>query len=64
MIFNLVLKDERVEQCLRSCGSEFQLWGSKAKEGAKATSLAFVFSDFQHTGVRRRAPCTRRSVDM
>ena len=29
--------------------------GSKAREGAKATSLAFVLLDFQHAGVRRRA---------
>ena len=25
----MALKDDRVEQCLRSCGSEFQMWGSK-----------------------------------
>ena len=28
---------------------------SKAREGAKAMSLAFVLLDFQHAGVRRRA---------
>ena len=38
--------------------------GSKAREGAKAMSLAFVLLDIQHAGVRRRAQCTRRSVDM
>ena len=27
--FRLALKDDRVEQCLRSCGSEFQMWGPK-----------------------------------
>ena len=27
--FSLALKDGRVEQCLRSCGSEFQTWGPK-----------------------------------
>ena len=27
--------------------------GSKAGEGAKATSLAFLLLDFQHMGVRR-----------
>ena len=26
-IFNLVLKGGRVQQCLRTCGSEFQMWG-------------------------------------
>ena len=29
--------------------------GSKAREGAKVMSLAFVLLDFQHAGVRRRA---------
>ena len=29
--------------------------GSKAREGMKAMSLAFVLLDFQHAGVRRRA---------
>ena len=38
--------------------------GSKEREGAKAMSLAFVLLDFQHAGVRRRAWCTRPSVDM
>ena len=28
---------------------------SKAREGAKAMSLAFVLQDFQHVGVRIRA---------
>ena len=25
----MALKDDRVEQCLRSCGSEIQMWGPK-----------------------------------
>ena len=29
--------------------------GSKAREGAKAMTLAFVLLDFQHAGDRRRA---------
>ena len=29
--------------------------GSKARDGAKDMSLAFVLLDFQHAGVRRRA---------
>ena len=29
--------------------------GSKAREGAKAMSLAFLLLEFQYTGVRRRA---------
>ena len=52
----MALKDHRVEQCLRSCGSEFQVWGPKEeRERAKAMSLVFVLLDFQHAGVRRRA---------
>ena len=27
--FRLALKDDRVEQCLRSCGIEFQTWFPK-----------------------------------
>ena len=54
--FSAALKDDRVEQCLRSCGSKFQIiMGSKAREGAKAMSLAFVLLDFEHAGVRRTA---------
>ena len=53
--FSLALKDDWVEQCLRSCGSEFQMVGFKAREGAKAMTLAFVLLDFQHAGDRRRA---------
>ena len=41
------------------------MWaGSKAKESAKAMSLAFLSLDFQHAGVRRRAYCTKRSVGL
>ena len=38
--------------------------GPKARSGAKTISLAFVLLDFQHAGVRRRACCTRRDIDM
>ena len=31
----LALKDDGVEQCLRSCGSEFQLWDSKQEKARK-----------------------------
>ena len=30
--FSLALKDDRVEQCLRSYGSEFQMWGPKQEK--------------------------------
>ena len=43
-------------QCLGSCAGELiPNVGSKARECAKAISLAFVLLDFQHAGVRRRA---------
>ena len=31
----MALKDDRVEQCLRSCGSEFQMWGPKQEKVRK-----------------------------
>ena len=31
-VFNLALKDDRVEQCLRSCGIEFQMRGPKQEK--------------------------------
>ena len=34
-VFSFSLKDDRVEQCLRSCGSEFQTWGSKQEKVRK-----------------------------
>ena len=48
----MVLKDDRAEQSLRSCGSEFQInVGSKAGKGVEAMNLAFVLLGFQHVGV-------------
>ena len=38
--------------------------GSKAREGAKAMSLAFVLLDFQQADVREERSVRRRSVDM
>ena len=34
-VFSLVLKDDRVEQCLMSRGSEFQMWGPKQEKVRK-----------------------------
>ena len=34
-VFSLALKDDRVEKCLRSCVSEFQLWGPKHEKARK-----------------------------
>ena len=33
--FSLALKDDRIEQCLRSCGSEFQMWGPNQEKARK-----------------------------
>ena len=35
MVFSLALKDDRLEQCLKSCGSEFQMWGPKQEKVRK-----------------------------
>ena len=42
-VFSLALKDERVEQCLRSCGSEFQMWGPKQEKVRKPGVLRLDF---------------------
>ena len=53
----------------QGCAVSKVLWewipnvGSKARESTEAMRLAFVLLDFQHAGVRRRAQCTRWSVD-
>ena len=31
-VFSLALKNDRVEQCLRSSGREFQMWGPKQEK--------------------------------
>ena len=31
-VFSLALKDDRVDQYLRSCGGEFQVWGPKQEK--------------------------------
>ena len=60
--FQFGFKDDRVEQCLRSCGSEFQMWGPKQEKVQKAMSLAFVPLDFQHAGVSMRVPVYLENV--
>ena len=39
-------KDDRVEQCIRSCGSEFQMWGPKKEKVRNPLGLAFVLLVF------------------
>ena len=34
-VFSLALNGDTVEQCLRSCGSEFQMWGPKQEKEQK-----------------------------
>ena len=46
-VFRLALKDDRVEQCLRSCGSEFQMWDPKQGKVRKPRVLrlyCWIFS--------------------
>ena len=46
-VFNLALKDDRVKQCLRSCGSEFQMCGPKQEKVQKPWVLGlycWIFS--------------------
>ena len=40
---SLALKDDRIEQCLRSCGSEFQMWGPKQEKVQKLRVLHNLF---------------------
>ena len=35
-VFSLALKDDRAEQCLRSHGSELQMWGPKQEKVRKS----------------------------
>ena len=35
MVLSLALKDDRDEQCLRSCEGEFQMWGPKQEKVRK-----------------------------
>ena len=36
----MALKDDRIEQCLRSCGSEFHMWGPKQEKLKDRRSLS------------------------
>ena len=44
--FSLALKDDRVEQCLRSCGSKFQIWGPKQEKVQKPYFCCFFLLVF------------------
>ena len=43
MVFSLALKDDRFEKCLRSCGSEFQMWDPKQEKVQKLGVLRLYF---------------------
>ena len=49
----MALKDDRVEQCLRSCGSEFQMWGPKQADFNKNI-------DFIHKRSQPRIFCLQK----
>ena len=63
-VFSLALKDDGVEQCLRSCGSEFQMWGPKQEKVQKPYTLRLYCWIFKYACVRRRAQWMRRNVDL
>ena len=50
-VFSLALKDDRVEQCLRSGGNEFQIWGPMLlfHNQMSHTFSEFCFVKNQHT---------------
>ena len=43
-VFSLALKDNRVELCLRSCGSEFQML-VQSKRNVDDTSVSLALND-------------------
>ena len=49
----MALKDDGVEQCLTSCGSESKC-GVQSKRRCESHESPFVLLDFQHAGVRSR----------
>ena len=50
----MALKDDGVERCLRSYGSEFQMWYQSKRRCETGHESLFVLLDFQHAGVGRR----------
>ena len=49
------LKDDRVEQCLRSCGSEFQMWGPKQEKARKPRLLRLYCWIFSICGCQKKS---------
>ena len=50
----MALKDDRVEQCLRSCGSEFQMW-VQSKRKHKSHDSCVCIAGFSACGCRRKS---------
>ena len=51
---SLALKDDRVEQCLRSCGSEFQMWGPKQNKHESHDSCVCI-AGFSACGCQKKS---------
>ena len=55
----MALKDDRVEQCLSSCGNEFQMWDPKQEKMRKPRVLylyCWIFS-MRVSEEERNVPC-------
>ena len=51
----MALKDDRVEQCLRSCGSEFQMWSPKEDKVQKPRALPLYCWNFSYTMCQKKS---------
>ena len=47
----MALKDEKAEQCIRSCGSEFQMWGPKQEKVLNSKHTTARTSKTRNTNV-------------
>ena len=57
--FSLALKDDRVEQCLRSCGSEFQMWGPKQDKKCESHESCVCIAGFSACGCQKKSEVLR-----
>ena len=51
---SLLLKEERVAECLMSCGRLFQRWGPKCEKNTKDMGFAVKALEFEHADEERR----------
>ena len=54
-VFSLALKDDRVEQCLKSCGSKIPNVGSKAREGCESHESCVCIVGFPACGCQKKS---------